>query len=96
MGDILGGQLPFIILMFLVVYLFMIRPQIQKTKKEKRFSESLKKGDKVITVGGMHAKILEINDDGTVILESGAGKMKFDRSGLSMDKTERLNKEASK
>lgn len=95
MGEILGGQLPFIILMFLVVYLFMIRPQIQKTKKEKRFNEALKKGDKVITVGGLHAKILELNDDGTVILESGAGKMKFDRSALSMDRTERLNKETS-
>jgi preprotein translocase subunit YajC len=95
MDGILGGQLPFIILMFLVVYLFMIRPQIQKTKKEKRFNEALKKGDKVITVGGLHAKILELNDDGTVILESGAGKMKFDRSALSMDRTERLNKETS-
>lgn len=90
------GQLPFIILMFLVVYLFMIRPSMQKAKKEKRFAESLKKGDKVITVGGLHGKILELNDDGTVILESGAGKMKFDRSSLSMEKTERLNKESSK
>lgn len=96
MDGILGGQLPFIILMFLVVYLFMIRPSMQKAKKEKRFAESLKKGDKVITVGGLHGKILELNDDGTVILESGAGKMKFDRSALSMDKTERLNKETSK
>lgn len=96
MDGILGGQLPFIILMFLVVYLFMIRPQIQKTKKEKRFAESLKKGDKVVTVGGLHAKILELNDDGTVILESGAGKMKFERSALSMDRTEKLNKETSK
>lgn len=96
MDEILGGQLPFIILMFLVVYLFMIRPSMQKAKKEKRFAESLKKGDKVITIGGLHGKILELNDDGTVILESGAGKMKFDRSALSMDKTERLNKETSK
>lgn len=96
MDGILGGQLPFIILMFLVVYLFMIRPSMQKAKKEKRFAESLKKGDKVITIGGLHGKILELNDDGTVILESGAGKMKFDRSALSMDKTERLNKESSK
>lgn len=96
MDGILGGQLPFIILMFLVVYLFMIRPSMQKAKKEKRFAEALKKGDKVITVGGLHGKILEINDDGTVILESGAGKMKFDRSALSMDKTERLNKETTK
>jgi preprotein translocase subunit YajC len=96
MDGFLGGQLPFFILMFLVVYLFMIRPQIQRTKKEKRFAEALKKGDKVITKSGLHAKILEINDDGTIILESGAGKMKFEKSSLSMEMSAKLAEPASK
>lgn len=92
----LGGQLPFFILMFLVVYLFMIRPQMQRAKKEKRFLQALKKGDKVITSSGLHGKILEINEDGTVILESGAGKMKFEKSSLSVEKTAKLEEVASK
>lgn len=86
----LGGQLPFFILMFVVVYFFMIRPQMQRTKKEKQFAEALKKGDKVITKSGLHAKILDINEDGTVILESGAGKMKFEKSALSMEMSSKL------
>ncbi len=96
MDGFLGGQLPFFILMFLVVYLFMIRPQIQRTKKEKRFAQALKKGDKVITKSGLHAKILEINEDGTVILESGAGKMKFEKSALSMEMSAKLEEPTSK
>lgn len=92
----LGGQLPFFILMFVVVYFFMIRPQIQRTKKEKRFAEALKKGDKVITKSGLHAKILDINDDGTVIVESGAGKMKFEKSALSMEMSAKLSVTDSK
>ncbi len=86
---------PFI-LMFVVVYFFMIRPQMQRTKKEKRFAEALKKGDRVITKSGLHGKILEINDDGTVILESGAGKMKYERSALSMEMSAKLNEPAEK
>lgn len=96
MDGFLGGQLPFFILMFVVVYFFMIRPSIQKQKKEKRFAEALTKGDKVITKSGLHAKILDINEDGTVILESGAGKMKFEKSALSMDMSAKLNSPAEK
>jgi preprotein translocase subunit YajC len=86
---------PFI-LMFVVVYFFMIRPSMQRQKKEKRFAEALKKGDRVITKSGLHGKILELNDDGTVILESGAGKMKFERSALSMEMSAKLNEPAAK
>ena len=51
-----------LILLFLVIYLFMIRPQMKKQKQEKSFANELKKGDKVITKSGMHAKLLELND----------------------------------
>lgn len=81
--------LPFV-LMFVVVYLFMIRPQMQRQKKEKAFASALKKGDKVITKSGMHAKILEINDDATVILETGAGKLKYELAFISMEMSAKL------
>jgi len=80
-----------LILLFMVIYLFMIRPQMKKSKQEKKFSSELKKGDKVITINGMHAKVLELYEDGTCILETSAGKMKFERSAISMDKSAKLN-----
>jgi len=80
-----------IILLFLVMYLFLIRPQMKKAKQEKQFAAQLKKGDKVITMGGMHGKVLELYDDGTCVIESGAGKIKFERSAISMEKTAKLN-----
>lgn len=80
-----------IILLFAVMYLFLIRPQMKKAKQEKQFTAQLKKGDKVITTGGLHGRVLELNEDGTCIIESGAGKMKFERSAISMERTAKLN-----
>lgn len=85
-----------LILMFLVVYLFMIRPQIRRQKKEKKFAQELKKGDKIVTKSGLHAKILNLNDDGTCIVETGAGKMKFERSAISMELSLKLNEPEKK
>jgi preprotein translocase subunit YajC len=79
-----------LILMFLVVYFFMIRPQMKRAKQEKKFAAELKKGDKVVTKSGLHAKVLDLSDEQTCILESGAGKMKFERSSISMELSQKL------
>jgi len=79
-----------LILMFLVVYFFMIRPQMKRAKQEKKFAAELKKGDKVVTKSGLHAKVLELTDEQTCILESGAGKMKFERASISMELSQKL------
>lgn len=71
----------------------MIRPQMKRQKEEKKFTEELKRGDRVITKSGLHGKILDLNDT-TVILESGAGKMKFERTALSLELTKKLNEPA--
>lgn len=85
--------LPFI-LIFVVLYFFMIRPQMKKQKKEKQFANDLKRGDKVVTKSGLHGKISDFSEKlNAVILETGAGKMTFDRSSLSMELTENLNKQ---
>mgnify|MGYP001317925117 FL=1 len=89
------GFLP-IILLFAVMYLFLIRPQVKKQKQEKNFNAEIKVGDKVVTKSGLHGKVLNLNDDGTCILESGAGKMKFERSALSMEMSSKLNPPAKK
>ena len=87
----IGQFLPFI-LMFVVVYFFMIAPQMKRAKKEKKFNAELKKGDRVITKSGMHGKIIELNDkDGSCVIETMSGKIKFDRSSISMDLSGKLN-----
>ena len=74
----------------LVFYFFMIRPQMKRAKQEKKFAAELKKGDKVVTKSGLHAKVLDLTDDQTCILESGAGKMKFERASISMELSQKL------
>jgi preprotein translocase subunit YajC len=51
-----------LILIIVVFYFFFIRPQVKKTKDAKKFRENLKKGDKVVTIGGIHGKIVEVQD----------------------------------
>ncbi|WP_412984510.1 preprotein translocase subunit YajC [Pontimicrobium sp. IMCC45349] len=86
------GQFAPFILMFVVVYFFMIAPQMKRAKKEKKFAAELKRGDKVITKSGMHGKIVELNDkDNSCVIETMAGKLKFDRSAISMDMSAKLN-----
>ncbi len=73
-------------LMFLVIYLFMIRPQMKRQKDEKKFQSTIKRGAKIVTTSGIHGKIVELNDnDNTCIIETSAGKIKFERSSLSME-----------
>ena len=90
MGNI-GDFLP-MILIFVVAYFFMIRPQMKRQKDEKKFASALKKGDKVITKSGLHGKIVDLNDkDFSCILETMAGRLKFDRSAISMEMSRKLN-----
>jgi preprotein translocase subunit YajC len=91
MGEGIGQFLPFI-LMFVVVYFFMIAPQMKRAKKEKKFAAELKRGDKIITKSGLHGKVLELNDkDGSCVIETLSGKLKFDKSALSMEMSAKLN-----
>ncbi|WP_339895063.1 preprotein translocase subunit YajC [uncultured Algibacter sp.] len=92
MGDGgIGSLLPFV-LMFVVVYFFMIAPQMKRAKKEKKFAAEIKRGDKVITKSGLHGKISELNDkDNSCVIETMAGKLKFDRSAISMEMSSKLN-----
>ncbi|MCK5079097.1 MAG: preprotein translocase subunit YajC [Bacteroidales bacterium] len=83
-GNQLMNFLP-LILIVLVFYLFFIRPQMKKSKDQKKFREALKKGDKVITIGGIHGKILEISET-TITLDIGNQiRMTFQKSAISAD-----------
>jgi preprotein translocase subunit YajC len=79
-----------IILMIVVFYFFMIRPQMKKTKEQKKFREGLKKGDKIITIGGIHGKILEVQETTLIIETEGLGKLKIEKSAAAMDNSSQL------
>lgn len=91
-----GFQFIFLGLMILVFWLFFIRPQAKKQKQQKTFIDNLNKGDKVVTIAGIHGVINRINDDGTVSLEINPGSyIKIEKSAISMEWTTQLNKVAA-
>ena len=77
-------QLLFFGLIIAIMYFFMIRPQIKKQKRENKFRSELKKGDKVITVGGIHGRIINVKDS-FVVIENDGVKLKVERSAISMN-----------
>lgn len=92
----LAQMLP-ILAIIAVFYFFMIRPQRSRMKKEKAFQSELKKGLKVVTTSGIHGKIVDIHgNENTVTIETGAGKIKFERSAISLDLTNKYNNPPAK
>ncbi len=88
-----GFQFIFLGLMILVFWLFFIRPQARKAKMQKTFIDNLQRGDKVVTIAGIHGTINKLNDDGTLSLEINPGSyIKIERSAISMEWTVQINK----
>jgi preprotein translocase subunit YajC len=92
MGPAPAGQNPIvsflpIILVVVVFYFFMIRPQLKKSKDQKKFKEQLKKGDKIITIGGIHAKIVDVNETTFLIEVEGGNRLRIEKSAVSMENT---------
>lgn len=81
-GTILFLWVPII----LVFYFFMIRPQAKKAKETKKFRESLEKGQQVVTIGGIHGKILEVTET-NVLLDAGGAKIRVEKAAISADST---------
>jgi preprotein translocase subunit YajC len=74
-----------LLLVFVVFYFFMIRPQMKKQKEMTNYRNSLKKGDKVITTGGIYGKIWEVKDNFVMLEVGGDLKLKVDKSALIKD-----------
>ncbi|MGZ4090898.1 MAG: preprotein translocase subunit YajC [Bacteroidia bacterium] len=66
-----------------VFYFFMIRPQMKKAKEQKKYIEALKKGDKILTIGGIYGKIVEVREDGS--------KMRISKNAVSNEASATLN-----
>ncbi|MFN8243197.1 MAG: preprotein translocase subunit YajC [Ferruginibacter sp.] len=82
-------------MMILVFWLFMIRPQAKKARKQKDFINNLQKGDKIVTIAGIHGTVNKINEDGTLMLETSPGSyIKLEKSAISLEWTANINKPA--
>ena len=94
-GGFGGFQFIFLGLMILVFWMFFIRPQSKKAKNQKKFIEDMGKGDKIVTIAGIHGTINKVNEDGTLNIEVSPGSyLKIEKSAISMDWTAALNKTA--
>lgn len=83
-GNPLGSFIP-LILIIVVFYFFMIRPQMKKAKDQKKFRENIKKGDKIVTIGGIHGRIADVQETTFLIEVEGGHKLKIEKSAISMD-----------
>ena len=83
----------FILGILLVTYFFIIRPQLNQSKAEKKFKTELKRGDRIVTIGGIYGTVNDVNNkEGTCIIATMAGKIKIEISAISISKTIKLNK----
>jgi len=94
-----GGSVQLLMMgaIMLVFYMFMIRPQAKKAKMQKTFINDIKKGDKVVTIAGIHGVVNRVNDDNvTIQLEINPGSyMKIEKSAISLEWSQALNKPAA-
>ncbi len=80
-----SGQMIILGLVFVVFYFFMIRPQMKKAKEQKAYMAGLEKGAKIITIGGIHGKIIEVQDTTFIIEVEGGNRLKIQKSAVSKD-----------
>ncbi len=87
-----GGTSQFIMLgaMVVIFYMFFIRPQQKKQKNQKNFISELKKGDKVVTMGGIHGKVTEVTDDTLTIDVDRGTKLTIEKSSVSLEASKRV------
>jgi preprotein translocase subunit YajC len=87
-----GGLMSFLplILIVLVFYLFFIRPQMKKSKDQRKYREALKKGDKIVTIGGIHGKIVEVQEKTFTIEVEGQNRLKVEKTAVAMDSSSQI------
>ncbi len=76
----------------LIFYFFMIRPQQRRQKAQKEFITSIQKGDMVVTIGGMHGRIVSVEDDSVLLEVDKGARIKFEKSSISLESSKRYAK----
>ena len=97
-GDPKGGSgfssLIFLVVIFVVLYFFFIRPQVKRTKEQKKYRENLQKGQKIITIGGIHGRIVELQETTVTIEVEGGVRLRLEKSAVAADSQDQLGSEA--
>lgn len=94
-GGGLGMFIP-MLLIFVVFYFFMIRPQMKKQKEHKKYIEELDVNAKVVTTAGIHGRIVEVGDT-TFLIDVGSGvRIRFDKSAVALDASKAANNATEK
>ena len=90
-----GGMINiiFLVAIFIIFYFFMVRPQNKKRKELQNLRDNLKKGDNVVTIGGIHGKVVEVKETTVLITVDASTKLKIDKSSISLDSSTKLNEE---
>ena len=84
-GGFMGGNMLLLVGIVIVFYFFMIRPQQKKAKEQRKFIESITKGDEIVTAGGIHGKIVSVEGE-TVVIDIDRGtKLTINKSSVSLD-----------
>ena len=83
----------FLVTIFVIFYFFMVRPQNKKRKELQNMRDTLKKGDSVVTIGGIHGKVAEVKDSTIVLSIDQNVKIKVDKSAVSMDESTKLTED---
>ena len=81
-GSLIGSLLPFL-LIIVIFYLFLIRPQNKKQKETQKMLDALKKGDKVITIGGIHGTVSSVKENTVIVKVDDDCKLEFNRTAIS-------------
>ena len=95
-GQSMWSSLMFMVLIFVVFYFFFIRPQIKRQKEQKKFRENLGKGQKIITIGGIHGRIVEMQETTCTIEVEGGVKLRIEKSAVAVDAQDQLTGEQPK
>lgn len=95
-GGGMASSLIFLVLIFVVFYFFFIRPQVKRQKDQKKFREGLSKGQKIVTIGGIHGKIVEMQETTCTIEVEGGVKLKIEKSAVAADTQDQLTGEPAK
>ena len=95
-GSGMASSLIFLVLIFVVFYFFFIRPQVKRQKDQKKYRESLAKGQKIITIGGIHGRIVEIQETTCTIEVEGGNRLKVEKSAVASDSQDQLTGESAK
>jgi preprotein translocase subunit YajC len=87
------GSLIFLLLIIVIFYMFFIRPQMKRSKEQKKFRENLKKGDKVITIGGVHGKIVEVQETSFTIEVAENVRLRIEKTAVAMDGSSQIGEQ---